>query len=174
MKKVSEVINKIERYLAAACLVVATSITFIAAMTRVFGHPINWSIDIALFLWAWCIFFSGDLALRDDKMVNVDLLINRLPKKVTKIHSIILYVIILAFLIALLIYGSVLVYTSRLRPFQSIPAISYSWVTLSLVLGALLMIRTVIGKIIVLYKKTESVEEQEKKDYSSIAEEEPL
>lgn len=173
MKKVLEVINKIERYLAAACLVVATSITFIAAITRVFGHPINWSIDISLFLWAWCIFFSGDLALRDDKMVNVDLLINKLPKKGTKIHSTILYVVILAFLIALLIYGSQLVYTSRLRPFQSIPAISYSWVTLSLPIGALLMIRSVISKIILLYKK-KPVEEKKETDYLHTAKEEPL
>ncbi|MDP3012162.1 MAG: TRAP transporter small permease [Candidatus Hydromicrobium sp.] len=174
MKKVSEVIVKIERYLAAGCLVVATSITFIAAITRrVFGHPINWSIDIALFLWAWCIFFSGDLALRDDKMVNVDVLINKLPKKGRKIHSTILYVVILAFLIALLVYGSKLVYTSRVRPFQSIPAISYSWVTLSLPIGALLMIRSVISKIILLYKK-KPVEEKKEIDYLHIAKEEPL
>ncbi len=173
MKKVSEVIVKIERYLAATCLVVATSITFVAALTRVFGHPINWSIDMSLFLWAWCIFFSGDLALRNDKLVRVDTLIDKIPEKGRKIHSIILYVVILAFLVALLVYGSQLVYTSRIRPFQSIPAISYSWVTLSLPIGALLMIRSVISKIIFLYKK-KSVEKKKEIDYLDTAKEEPL
>ncbi len=174
MKKVSKYITKVEMYTAAACLVVATSITFIAAITRVAGYPINWSIDMALFLWAWCIFFSGDLALRADMLVRFDILIDKLPKKGRKIHITILYLIILAFLIALLIYGLQLAYTSRLRPFQSIPAISYSWVTISLPLGALLMIRTVIGKIIVLYKKTKPFKKKEKKDYLHIDEEEPL
>ena len=174
MKKVFEVVNKIEKYIAVVCLIVATSITFIASITRAFGHPLNWSVDISLFLWAWCIFLTADLALREDKLVNVDNLINLLPKKAKKINALILYVIILAFLIALLVYGSVLVYTSRVRPFQSIPGISYSWVTVSLPIGAILMIRTIIPKIIRLFKKTGTTEEQEKKDYLSIAKEEPL
>ena len=86
MKKAAEIIVKIERGLAAVCLVVATCITFVAAITRVFGYPINWSIDMALFLWAWCIFFSGDLALRSDKLVRVDMLVDRIPEKGRKIH----------------------------------------------------------------------------------------
>lgn len=173
MKKAAEIIVKIERGLAAVCLVVATCITFVAAITRVFGYPINWSIDMSLFLWAWCIFFSGDLALRNDKLVRVDMLIDKIPGKGRKIHSIILYVIILVFLFALLIYGSQLVYTSRLRPFQSIPAISYSWVTLSLPVGALLMIRSVIVKIVLLCKK-KPVKEKKEIDYLDTAKEEPL
>ena len=174
MKKVAEVINKIEKYLAAGCLAIATVMTFIAALTRSFGHPINWGIDISIFLWAWCIFFAADLALREDKLVAVNELINMLPKKVTRIINIFLYVVILLFLIALLIYGSQLVYTSRFRAFQSITAISHSWVTLSLPVGALLMIRTVIVKIIRLCKKTDYREDQKKKDYASIAKEEIL
>lgn len=174
MKKVLEVVNIAEKYIAAACLVIATSITFIASITRSFGHPINWSIDISLFLWAWCIFLTADLAFRQDKLVAVDNLMNLLPKKAKKINILILYLIILAFLIALLVYGSMLVYTSRMRPFQSISVLSYSWVTLSLPLGALLLIRTTIPKIIRLFKKTGTTEEQEKKDYLSIAKEEVL
>jgi len=174
MKKVSKYITKVETFIAATCLVVATSITFIAAICRVVGYPINWSIDMALFLWAWCIFFSGDLALRNNMLVRFDILIDKIPKKVRKIYITILYLIILVFLIALLIYGAQLANTSRLRPFQSIPAISYSWVTISLPIGALLMIRTVIGKIIVLYKKTQPFKKKEKEDYLHIAKEEPL
>src|SRR4030066_611321 len=112
MKKAAEVINKIEKYFSAICLAVATTMTFTAAITRVFGHPINWAIDLSLFLWAWCIFFAGDLALREDKLVAVNELINKLPKKIIRINTIFLYVIILAFLSALLVYGSLLVYTS--------------------------------------------------------------
>ena len=174
MKKALEYLNKAEMYLAAVCLVSATSITFIAAITRVFNHPINWSIDMSLFLWAWCIFIAADLAFRDDKLVNFDVLLAKIPPKVRKIRSAILYLIILAFLIALLVYGSQLAYTTRMRPFQSIPSISYTWVTISLPIGALLMIRSVISKIIGLYKKKPVEEKKEIDDYLHIAKEEPL
>lgn len=172
MKKVLDFINKAEMYIAATCLVVATIITFVAAITRVMDYPLNWSIDMALFLWAWCIFFAGDLALREDKLISFDILIIKMPPKVRRIHITFLYLIILAFLIALLVYGSMLAYTTRIRPFQSIPSISYTWVTVSLPIGALLMIRSVISKIIGLYKKP--VEEKKEIDYKKIAKEEPL
>lgn len=161
MKKVFEFINKAEMFIAAVFLVVATSITFIAAITRVLDYPINWAIDMSLFLWAWCIFLGGDLALRSDKLVSFDIVLYKLPPRVRKVYSTILYLIIFAFLVALLVYGTKLTYTTRVRPFQSIPSISYSWVTVSLPIGALLMIRSVISKIIGLYKKKPTEEKKE-------------
>ncbi|MFA5015293.1 MAG: TRAP transporter small permease [Actinomycetota bacterium] len=164
MKKVFEFINKTEMFIAALFLVVATLITFIAAVTRVFNYPINWAIDMSLFLWAWCIFFGADFAIRNNKLVSFDLVLYKLSPRIRKVYSTILYLIILAFLVALLVYGSKLTYTTRVRPFQSIPAISYSWITISLPIGALLMIRSVIGKIIGFYKK-KPVEEIKENDY---------
>jgi len=63
-------------------------------------------------------------------------------------------IIILAFLLALIGYGSWLSYTTRFRTFQGIPGFSYTWVTLSVPMGCLLMsittalnIRTIINEI---------------------------
>ena len=164
MKKVFGFINKAEMWIAALFLITATFMTFIAAITRAFNYPINWAIDISLFLWAWCIFFGADFAIRNNKLVGFDLVPNKFPPRIRKVYSTILYLIILAFLVALLVYGSIVTYTTRVRPFQSIPAISYSWITISLPISALLMIRSVIGRIIGFYKK-KPVEEIKENDY---------
>jgi TRAP-type C4-dicarboxylate transport system permease small subunit len=58
------------------------------------------------------------------------------------------YIIVLAFLLFVIVYGSQLAWTSRARSFQGIPWISYSWVTASLPFGALLMMMTTIVKFI--------------------------
>lgn len=169
MKKVLGFIDKAEMWIAAFFLIIATFMTFIAAITRAFNYPINWAIDISLFLWAWCIFFGADFAIRNNKLVGFDLVPNKLPPRIRKVYSTILYLIILVFLVALLIYGSIVTYTTRVRPFQSIPQISYSWVALSLPVSALLMIRSVIGRIIGFYKK-EPVEEKKETEEEHVGE----
>jgi TRAP-type C4-dicarboxylate transport system permease small subunit len=157
MEKIMKIISKVELAVAAVCLVTSTSMIFLAAILRRVGNPINWSIDISLFLFAWCIFLSADIALRDDRLVSFDLISEKLPKKFNRVLCTILYVIIFAFLVLLLVYGSILAYTTRIRTFQGIPGFSYTWITLSLPVGALLMIQTVIYKIIGFYRKKEDV-----------------
>jgi len=156
VKKIAEFINKAELFIAAFCFAGTTFLIFIAAVTRTFGHPINWSIDISLFLFAWCTFLSADVALRYDKLVSVDLLVSKFPEKHKKSLSISIFVIILVFLGLLAVYGSRLAYTSRSRAFQGIPKFSYTWITLSLPIGSLLMIRTAIQKIRALTKGSSS------------------
>ncbi|MCX7856635.1 MAG: TRAP transporter small permease [Deltaproteobacteria bacterium] len=52
-----------------------------AAVTRYMGHPINWSVDVAVCLFTWCTFLGGDVALRRDKLMCVDVLVRNLPPK---------------------------------------------------------------------------------------------
>ncbi|MBA7477274.1 hypothetical protein ES707_12679 [subsurface metagenome] len=152
MKKIAEFINKAELFTAAFCFAGTTFLIFIAAVARTLNHPINWSIDISLFLFSWCTFLSADVALHYDKLVSVDLLVSKFPERYKKALSISIFLTILVFLGLLAAYGSKLAYTSRSRAFQGIPKFSYTWITLSLPVGALLMIRTTIQKIKALIK----------------------
>ena len=147
MKNVFSVLRKIEIYTAAACFLGCTFIMFISAFFRLARHPLNWSLDIAMFLAAWSVFLAADCALERGRLVNVDIFVNLFPKKVQKVCQILSYVIILVFLGACVWYGSHLTYTTRMRAFQGIPGFSYSWVTVSVPVCFTFMIFTVIGKI---------------------------
>ena len=72
-------IEKGEAVIAAFCLITSTVLIFIAAVMRSISQPINWSLDISLFLFAWATFLSADVAYREDKLVNLDFLISALP-----------------------------------------------------------------------------------------------
>lgn len=148
MRKIIEYIGKVEMAVAAGCLLTSTVLIFLAAVMRSFDRPINWSLDISLFLIAWATFLSADVAYREDKLVNVDMFVYRLPRRAQLAVQVILNLLILAFLIVLVYFGFKLAYLSRARAFQGIPRFSYSWITLSMPVGALLLSRTAIGKLI--------------------------
>lgn len=147
MKKLYDYVCKAEVFLAALCFSISCSLIFFAAIARTLDHPINWSQDMSLFLFAWSVFLSADAALRADRLVNIDLLVNRLSAPVKRTLAILSYIVILVFLGALLWYGIKLSLFSRRRVFQGIPGFSYTWVILSIPVGSFLMSITTILKL---------------------------
>lgn len=137
----------LEGLIARVCLVVMLILVCAAGILRSFGHPINWAMDMATFLFAWCCFFSADVAWRNDKLITVEVFIRYLPEKVRRGVKLFHHCLIVVFLVYLIGYGFLLSYTTRVRTFQGIPGFSYTWVTLSMPVGAILLLVTTILKI---------------------------
>lgn len=116
-------------------------------MARSLHHPVIWAVDAATFLFAWCVFLSADIAMRNDKLVSIDVLTSRLPEKARFYLKLFNYIIIILFLAFLIWYGLSLCYTSRFVAFQGIPGFSYTWVALSVPVGSALMLITAVLKI---------------------------
>lgn len=76
MKEFYKKFCDVEMALAIICLVTSVVVIFIAAVMRAVGHPINWGTDIALLLFSWSTFLGADLAFRQGKLINVDVIIN--------------------------------------------------------------------------------------------------
>lgn len=164
MKKFYETICKVELFAAKLSLALITILIFAAAIARCLRHPIIWAVDASTFLFAWCVFLGGDIALRNDRLFCIVLLTEKLPQKVQLYLKVINYIIIGLFLGGMIWYGSILSYTTRLRTFQGIPGFSYSWVTISVPIGCLLMLMTVIGKIrelCIMIKEGKTLQKQE-------------
>ena len=53
-------------------------------------------------------------------------------------------------------FGVILAHRSRARAFQGIPQISYSWISLSLPVGALLILRSALEKLAELFRPRET------------------
>ena len=154
MKKLYNYICLCELFVVKVAFVSLVLLVFIAAFTRYIGYPINWSVDMAQCLFAWCTFLAADIALRNNKLMRVDFFVNKLRGHHKNKVELVNLIIILLFLMALIGYGSWLSYTTRFRTFQGIPGFSYTWVTLSVPLGSLLMsittglnIRTILNEI---------------------------
>jgi len=144
MKKFYAYLCKCETLFIKVMFVFLVGLVFFAAFTRYIGYPINWSVDMAQCLFAWCTFLAADVAMRNDKLMKVDFLIAKLPSKHRNFIEIVNLLTISVFLIALIGFGSWLSYTTRFRTFQGIPGFSYTWVTLSVPVGGGLMLITTL------------------------------
>jgi TRAP-type C4-dicarboxylate transport system permease small subunit len=147
MRDIYGFIGKVEMTIAKYALFVLSFLVFAAAVARLARHPINWANDVATFLFAWCVFLGGDIAMRKNRLFRIDILASKLPQKAQIVLQIINHCIIGLFLRGLVGYGSWLSVITRLRTFQGIPGFSYTWVTLSAPIGCALMLLTVIQKI---------------------------
>lgn len=142
MKTIYERVCAAEAIVAAALLVLMVVLIFLGGVMRMLGHPINWSGDAATAFFAWACFLCADIAWRNNSLMSIDLVTARLPAHLRRICAYLSYAIIIAFLLYVLIGGIHLSWVSRARSFQGIPSVSYSWVTLSMPVGAILLLIT--------------------------------
>jgi len=138
----------IELVLAIIFLLLSVFLIFISAVIRKVGMPINWGLDIALLLFAWSTFLGADIAFREDKFMNIDILFLKMPKSLQKPLELVIYITILIFLSALIYLGAILSVFTWPRTFQGIPALSYTWITLSIPVCSFLMVITTVNKML--------------------------
>ena len=139
MSRPANVLQRVEEFLAKAFLLASTLIVFAGGVGRFLGHPLDWSIDLATFTFAWAVFLGGDLALRENRHVAVENLLHLLPPGATRSQT--------PTLALFFVYSLQAAYQTRFRSFQGIPGFSYAWVTLSASAGSLLMLLTALGRL---------------------------
>jgi TRAP-type C4-dicarboxylate transport system permease small subunit len=138
---------RLEAVTAAAFLILMVVLIFAGGVARMLGHPLNWTGDAATAFFAWACFLCADVAWRGNGLMSIELVTERLPPRLQKACGYLSYAIIVAFLVYVVIAGLWLTWISRGRSFQGIPAVSYSWVTVSMPVGALLLLITAALKI---------------------------
>ena len=136
-----------EAAVAGAFLLLMVALIFAGGLARMARSPLNWTTDLATCLFAWACFLCADVAWRNNHLMSVELLTDRLPEGARRALAWANYLIISGFLVYLIGAGLWLSYVSRARSFQGIPWASYSWVTLSLPVGAALLLITTVLKI---------------------------
>ena len=147
IKKMYRLFCKVEAVAVAVCIVAITTLVFLSAVLRTMNHPINWAQDLSLLLFAWTVFLGADVALRRADFLRVDILVGKFPVKLREALYYIWYMVAILFLAMLVRYGIPLALENSKRPFGTM-AISYSWATISVPVGSLLMIITIIIKLV--------------------------
>jgi len=147
MQKIYAGLCAAETWIASVFLIVMVILIFLGGVMRMLGHPINWSTDVATALFAWACFLCADIAWRRNSMMAIEVLTDALPDGVQTVLRMVNYVLIAGFLSYLAVMGVYLSWISRVRSFQGIPEVSYSWVTMSLPVGAALLLVTTALKI---------------------------
>jgi TRAP-type transport system small permease protein len=147
MKKLYERLCGVESFVARVTLWGMVGLIFAAGIARLMKVPINWAVDMSTCLFAWSCFLSADVAWRENKLMNVDVLVRLFPDEVKRFFHFFNYTVLIGFLAYLIIFGIWLSYTTRARTFQGIPGFSYTWVTLSVPVGATFLMITTLLRI---------------------------
>lgn len=147
LQKLYERVIAAEAWVAAAFLVLMVALIFLGGVARGLGHPVNWAVDAATCLFAWACFFCADIAWRKNSLTSIDVVVNKLPAKWQLVCRLFNHAVIAAFLLYCMTMGVWLSWISRARSFQGIPEISYSWVTMSMPVGATLLLITTALKV---------------------------
>jgi TRAP-type C4-dicarboxylate transport system permease small subunit len=147
LKTLYERVVAAEAAIAATLLVLMVALIFAGGIARLLQHPINWAIDAATCFFAWACFLCADIAWRRNSLMSIELLTSRLPARLQKACRMVNYLIISGFLLYVIGMGTWLSWVSRARSFQGIPEVSYSWVTMSMPVGAVLLLITTVLKV---------------------------
>ena len=147
MGKVYAWLLRLEAALAGTFLLLMVVLIFTGGVARLLRHPQNWTIDLATCFFAWAAFLCADIAWRRNALMSIDLVVTRLPHRVRRLLLYANYLIISAFLVYIIYAGLELAYVSRARSFQGIPGVSYSWITMSLPVGGMLLLLTTVLKV---------------------------
>jgi len=136
-----------EDLVARACLAGCAALVFVAAVSRAFGAPVLWAIDIAMLLFIWCAFLGADAALRARQHIIIDIVVRLFPQRLQRVLLIAHWTIIIAFLLALVVLGTQLTLLNVERPMGD-TEISYAYVTAAVPVGALLMAITATRQLV--------------------------
>jgi TRAP-type C4-dicarboxylate transport system permease small subunit len=136
-----------EGAVAASLLVAMVALVLAGGVSRAFGQPLNWTTDLATALFAWACFLCADIAWRRDQLMSIGWVTARLAPRAKVALRWVNYAIIAAFLVFAIVMGLWLSWVSRARSFQGLAGVSYSWVTLSLPVGCMLLLTTTVAKV---------------------------
>ncbi|MBQ0000630.1 MAG: TRAP transporter small permease [Clostridiales bacterium] len=168
LKTLENGLNKVETFIVCLGLMVLIFTVFAAAVLRFFGIDMSMSTDLAQLVFAWVSFIGADLAMRKDKHMGVDMLIEKFPLPVINAIYLFNYILILGFLVFAVRYGINLCIVNSARKYQTL-YISYSYATASCPVGCGLMCISAVKHIVQYVKNIMN------HDYTSIMkkEEEP-
>jgi TRAP-type C4-dicarboxylate transport system permease small subunit len=138
---------RLEAIVAGVFLVVMVVMIFVGGIARMMAMPLNWTGDVATCLFAWACFLCADVTWRNNGLMAVELISGRLAPQGQRLLTLCNYLIICAFLVYVVCTGLWLSWVSRARSFQGIPEVSYSWITLSMPVGAILLLITTLLKM---------------------------
>lgn len=84
MKKIYHWICEAEKVIAMTGIVLMTIFIFLGAVSRAVGHPFSWTTDMGVFMLAWSTFLGGDIAFREGRLANLDIVLAKFPVKAQK------------------------------------------------------------------------------------------
>ncbi|MDR2538034.1 MAG: TRAP transporter small permease [Bifidobacteriaceae bacterium] len=156
MKKLNEVIAKIEFVIGSSLLIITVLLVFGSAMIRfVPNASVAWNVDLAQLMFVWISMIGADLALKKRSHMGVAIVTTFFPLIIQKILAVFSYIICMAFCGFIFYYGLQVARENWLRSYQTLHfdwgflkfTVSYAWAYAAICIFAIFMILTLIEQL---------------------------
>jgi TRAP-type C4-dicarboxylate transport system permease small subunit len=144
---VRQVLYRLERLAGGALLTVLSLTIFAQVLFRfLFNFPLAWSEELSRYSFIWLIMVVAPICVREGANISMDMLVSRLPAGLARACEVIGFALVLALLVALAIWGSMIL---GVVGAQRSPAlgVSMAWVYAAVPVGASLMIVELLGSV---------------------------
>ena len=145
-------LGQIELAICIILLAIITALVFVAAITRFFGHPLVWSVDLAQLLFIWVCFLGADKAMREKTHLGMEIPIKYLPYGHRLWVELACSAIVLVFLAMLIVNGYELTVLNLERTFGD-STLSYGWVTAAVPVGCALLGASLIYNMVNAWRR---------------------
>jgi TRAP-type C4-dicarboxylate transport system permease small subunit len=108
------------------------------------NFPIMWSEELGRYLFIWIVYLGSALAFSHKRHINITFVPNYLPMHLQRFLEFFLYLVMMAFLFFVIIYGVKYAGMNMDRPAYAVRAIRMGWVYICAPIGAICMIINMI------------------------------
>jgi TRAP-type C4-dicarboxylate transport system permease small subunit len=140
-------LKRIEFACGGMLLVAVVILVAVASVARAMGSPIIWSVEMAQLIFAWLCMLAADIAMQEDRHFGLQILREVLSERASHWVEIINILVIIGFLAFLLNYAWINMILMHPR-LVGAAQINASYIHASMVVGILLMIRTMVSQLI--------------------------
>lgn len=140
-------LNKGIGYILASMLGVMSILIIVQVFSRfVINYPLHWTEELARYLMIYCVFFGAALALRNHRLVAIEVLSESISEGKRRILRIAVMVITIVFSVILLVQGFAILEIVQTQSSAGL-GISMAFPYAAIPLGALLLIINAIAVI---------------------------
>lgn len=150
--------RQIELALARIGLLAIVVIILAGGISRAFGHPVIWSLEIAMVCFAWVSMLAIDYAMQHRRHIGIDALVRLFPPQIQRLCLWINELLILGFLICGVWFGYSFTWTTH-HQVLPITEISLAWLNSAVPTGCLLMLITTVNYLLQGCPQSENREE---------------
>ena len=105
MKIIRTINDKFEYWLLVLLSAVTVVVVFAQVICRLTAQSLPWSEELARYCFVWMVCLGTSYAVKDDKLTNVDLVVNLFGSKSKKVISLIVNLLMLTFSVVVVYYG---------------------------------------------------------------------
>jgi len=118
---------------------------FLTVLLQVIGryilfNPFIWTEELSRYFYVWMVFCGIGVVIKNNENIMVDVIFNLLPQKWQKAIALVSNILILIFSIIMFISGIKMMYSSGIIRCTTMLFLTYNWVYLAIVVGAILII----------------------------------